>query len=212
MHRAENTESESNLISIIRAFEILAGNKEISSAGHDKSNSWSGKKEDDVQASTEGKQVDSELTIVFPIHPRTAKILREKKLYDRLKQNNIVKLIEPLGYVDFVRLMQNSKKVITDSGGVQKESFLLSVPCITIRNNTEWIETVSEGWNLLTGTDTNRIVNAVRYWIPHDCDAEEGNETGRNYKRETIFGTGKTSVIISDLIKSFVSANFSPQK
>jgi UDP-N-acetylglucosamine 2-epimerase len=80
----------------------------------------------------------------------------------------------------------------------------LSVPCITIRNNTEWIETVSEGWNLLTGTDTNRIVNAVRYWIPHGSDAEDNNETGRNYKRETIFGAGKTSVIISDLIKSFV--------
>ena len=99
--------------------------------------------------------------IIFPVHPRTENKLKMKGLYNRLENCANVSLIEPVGYIDFIKLMQNAQKVITDSGGVQKESYLLEVPCITIRNNTEWVETVNEGWNILTGTDTNRIVKAI---------------------------------------------------
>jgi UDP-GlcNAc3NAcA epimerase len=132
-------------------------------------------------------EILSEVQIVFPIHPRTRNILEQKNLLKRLQKCKNVKLIEPLGYIDFVSLMQNAYKIITDSGGVQKESYLLQVPCITIRENTEWEETVKVGWNILTGTDTKRIINAVRGWQPTN-------------PIESIFGNGDASKIIRDNI------------
>ena len=128
-----------------------------------------------------------EIQIVFPIHPRTEKVLQEKKLYERLKKCKNVKLIKPVGYIDFIELMQNASKIVTDSGGIQKEGYLLSIPCITIRDNTEWVETVKGGWNILTGVHTNKIVKAVRYWTP-------------SHSLKPIFGKGKTSRIINELI------------
>ncbi len=156
MHRAENTDSADNLISIIRALEII----------------------DEI--------------VVFPIHPRTKNILKEKNLYDRLENCKNVRLIPPTGYIDFIKLMHNAKKIITDSGGIQKESYLLSVPCITIRNNTEWVETVDAGWNKIVGTDTNKIIESVKGWMP-------------NSPIKPIFGNGQTSVIIKELILSSIN-------
>jgi UDP-N-acetylglucosamine 2-epimerase len=92
--------------------------------------------------------------------------------------------------------MQNAKKVITDSGGVQKEAYLLSVPCITIRRNTEWIETVKSGWNILTDTDTKKIVKATRDWMPSPTS---------NQKIKPIFGDGHASAIIKNSIMSLMS-------
>ena len=129
----------------------------------------------------------SEIQIVFPIHPRTEKILKEKNLFERLKNCKNVKLIKPVGYIDFIKLMKNASKIITDSGGIQKESYLLSVPCITIRKNTEWVETVTAGWNLITDTDTDKIVNAARAWNP-------------SRKIEPIFGNGQTSNLIKETL------------
>jgi UDP-N-acetylglucosamine 2-epimerase len=134
-------------------------------------------------------EILSEISIVFPIHPRTENILKEKKLYERLKKCSNVKLIKPVGYIDFVKLMQNARKIVTDSGGIQKEAYLLSVPCITIRDNTEWVETVEAGWNILTGVHTKKIVKAVRDWMP-----------SRTLK--PIFGNGQTSNVIKKLISS----------
>jgi UDP-N-acetylglucosamine 2-epimerase (non-hydrolysing) len=140
-------------------------------------------------------KVQREIEIVFPIHPRTAKILEEKNLYGRLKQCKNVRLIQPVGYIDFVKLMQNSKKIITDSGGVQKEAYLLGIPCITIRKNTEWIETVNVGWNLLTDINTDKIVKATRDWMPQSLPPT-------NSRIKPIFGNGQTSMLIKDLIMS----------
>jgi UDP-N-acetylglucosamine 2-epimerase len=67
----------------------------------------------------------------------------------------------PVGYTDFIELLLNSKKVITDSGGVQKEAYILAIPCVTIREHTEWVETVAEGLNVLTGLNTNNIAHYV---------------------------------------------------
>jgi UDP-GlcNAc3NAcA epimerase len=139
--------------------------------------------EDSLISVLQAFEILSEVQIVFPIHPRTRKILQEKNLFRRLEKCKNVRLIEPLGYIDFVKLMQNAYKIITDSGGVQKESYLLRVPCITIRENTEWEETVKVGWNVLTGTNTERIINAVRSWQP-------------TTSIEPIFGNGDTSKII----------------
>jgi UDP-N-acetylglucosamine 2-epimerase (non-hydrolysing) len=129
-----------------------------------------------------------EKKILFPIHPRTKKIIKELGLYERIQELQNVYLCNPVGYSDFIALMQNALKVVTDSGGVQKEAYLLSVPCITIRENTEWIETVNEGWNVLTGANTNKIVEHIENWQP----------TGEFTK--TIFGNGRSSQIIVEKI------------
>jgi UDP-N-acetylglucosamine 2-epimerase len=129
-----------------------------------------------------------EVKIVFPIHPRTAGVLKETGLMGRLRRCRNVKIIQPVGYIDFIRLMQRASKVMTDSGGVQKEAYLLSVPCITIRRNTEWVETVKAGWNILTDTATEKIVRAARSWEPRG-------------RAPPIFGDGTASAKIGKFIK-----------
>lgn len=140
---------------------------------------------DSIIAVLQAFETLSEVKIVFPIHPRTKKILFEKNLLQRLHKCKNVKLIEPLGYIDFIKLMHNAHKMLTDSGGAQKESYLLQVPCITIRDVTEWEETVKTGWNILVGTNTDRIVKAVRTWSPESSI-------------QPIFGNGDASKIIRD--------------
>lgn len=103
-------------------------------------------------------------TIIFPVHPRTEKLLKEYGLYDRL--NEKVKLTQPLGYFELLKLLSQAKKVLTDSGGIQKEAYILKVPCITLRENTEWVETVEDGWNVLAGTDKKKIVELARDFKP----------------------------------------------
>jgi UDP-N-acetylglucosamine 2-epimerase len=131
-----------------------------------------------------------DLPIVFPIHPRTKKAFRIYGLYNRLLKCSNVKLIMPINYVDFISVLENASKVITDSGGVQKEAYLLGVPCITIRNNTEWIETLRGKWNVLTGINSNKIVSAVRSMNP----------TSKFDK--SIFGNGNTALTITKLLLS----------
>ena len=114
-------------------------------------------------------------------------------LLDRLLNCSNVKTLLPLGYIDFIALLQNSLKVVTDSGGVQKEAYLLRVPCITMRKNTEWIETIKGQWNVLTGVDSKKIVKAVRRPSPIF-----------KYSK-SVFGSGRTSQVISDLISSIIS-------
>jgi len=99
-------------------------------------------------------------TIVFPLHPRTKKQLEKFALYEKL--NSAARLIEPLGYFDFLNLLDNAKTVLTDSGGIQKEAYILKVPCITLRENTEWVETIQDGWNVLAGCDKESILEFVR--------------------------------------------------
>lgn len=95
--------------------------------------------------------------VVFPVHPRTRKALVESGL---LPSSN-VHLIEPVGYLDMLQLVRNASAVLTDSGGVQKEAYYLEAPCVTLRTETEWVETVTVGWNRLAGTDADAIVDAV---------------------------------------------------
>ena len=98
--------------------------------------------------------------IVYPIHPGTKKKFKESGLYERLENcSNLRITVDPVGYIDFIQLLQNTSKTITDSGGVQKEAYILGVPCVTIRESTEWIETVKEGWNKLINVNPRDIVN-----------------------------------------------------
>jgi len=106
--------------------------------------------------------------LVFPAHPRTVKFLRDYGLFERLTSTGQVILTEPLGYLDMLTLLAHARLVLTDSGGVQKEAYLLRVPCVTLRESTEWVETVEDGWNLLVGTEPAAIGRAVRDFVPRD--------------------------------------------
>jgi UDP-GlcNAc3NAcA epimerase len=97
------------------------------------------------------------LPAVFPVHPRTRRRLDETGLQWRLDALDGLIVCPPLGYVDFLALLRDAAAVLTDSGGVQKEAYLLCVPCITLRESTEWVETVELGWNRLTGLDPERV-------------------------------------------------------
>jgi UDP-GlcNAc3NAcA epimerase len=98
-------------------------------------------------------------TVVFPVHPRTRKVIENDGQY-RLRPH--VRLIEPLDYFDMVALSHSARLILTDSGGLQKEAYWLGVPCITLREETEWVETVAAGWNTLAGSDTEKILHTVR--------------------------------------------------
>ena len=102
-------------------------------------------------------------TVIVPLHPRTRKTMQQAGIKPA---NPRVKLIEPLGYIDMVRLEQAARMLLTDSGGVQKEAYWLGIPCITLRDETEWVETVAAGWNLIAGTEAERILEAVRTFQP----------------------------------------------
>ena len=189
MHRAESTESYSNLKEIIEAF------REMKSIGL-KGNPWvgPGQPTDHILPRSKPNMQDSEtrgqIQIVFPIHPRTEKSLKSHDLYEDLIGLENIKITKPMGYINFLRLIQDSYKVVTDSGGVQKEAYLCSVPCITIRKSTEWVETLDGGWNRLCNFRKSDIVDNV---------LEQDPKQGKNNSK-TIYGDGNTSEIIRESI------------
>lgn len=99
--------------------------------------------------------------VVFPVHPRTAARLKKTPLWDKLKKSPQVRLIAPQGYAESLALQSRALAVITDSGGIQKEAYLLKTPCLTARNETEWVETVKAGWNQLVGADPQAILASL---------------------------------------------------
>jgi len=100
--------------------------------------------------------------VVLPLHPRARKALADMDY----RPSPHVRIVDPLGYLDMVALEQAARLILTDSGGVQKEAYWLGVPCVTLRPETEWVETVRVGWNVLAGSDTPRIVELVRSFSP----------------------------------------------
>lgn len=123
--------------------------------------------------------------IVLPLHPRTQKYIADYGI--ELGAN--VKVIEPVGYLDMVRLESACKKIVTDSGGVQKEAFFLAKPCITMRDETEWVETVNNGWNVIVGADEAKIKDAILNFNP-------------TKERLDYFGKGNAAELMVDLIKN----------
>ncbi len=103
-----------------------------------------------------------EMPVIFPVHPRTRACLER---YDIVWRKHI-RLIEPVGYIDMLALEKAAYRILTDSGGIQKEAFLLGVPCVTLREETEWPETMEAGWNVLVGSHKHAIVEAVGRSMP----------------------------------------------
>ena len=126
--------------------------------------------------------------LVFPCHPRTEKSLKRFDLWDKLTRK--VKVIKPVGYLDMLMLERNANKILTDSGGVQKESYIFKVPCITLRNTTEWVETVEDGWNVLTGSDKEKIMKIVNNFDPKGKQRNVFGEGDASEKTAKIIGGG----------------------
>lgn len=124
--------------------------------------------------------------IVFPVHPRTEKYLKQYDLYDKLKKNQNIMVIDPVGYLDSIILTRNSRKVLTDSGGLQKEAYFSRIPCITFDEATSWPETVEDGWNTLAGSDRDKIFKAAKYFNPAG-------------KQRNVFGDGRAAKKIVDI-------------
>jgi UDP-GlcNAc3NAcA epimerase len=123
--------------------------------------------------------------VVFPVHPRTRKAIVEAGIH----AGENVMMIEPVSYLDMLALERHARVILTDSGGVQKEALWLHVPCVTMRNETEWVETVGCGWNTLTGTNPARILEALGAPKPLQPPP-------------TIYGDGHASERIADLLQS----------
>jgi len=105
--------------------------------------------------------IASKLPVVFPVHPRTRKTIAELGLSERVDSIRDLRLIEPLGYLDFLNLSSRARLVLTDSGGIQEETTALGIPCLTLRENTERPITVEMGTNIVVGTDTTKIIAAA---------------------------------------------------
>ncbi len=124
--------------------------------------------------------------LIFPVHPRTRKMMEQ---IGYQPAGNVC-LIDPVGYLDMVRLEGAARMILTDSGGIQKEAYWLGVPCVTLRDETEWVETVEAGWNVLAGAETERILDCLNQVWPED-------------NRQPIYGEPNAAQIIVDtLIKA----------
>ncbi len=120
--------------------------------------------------------------VVLPLHPRT------KKLIETLHIGENVKIIEPVGYLQMIYLLKHCSMVLTDSGGLQKEAYFLRKRCVTLRDETEWIETLENGWNVVVGADTEKIVRAVNRPAPGE--------------QVRAFGDGRAAQKVVELIRT----------
>ena len=112
------------------------------------------------------------------------------KAYHLFSEFKSIKFIEPVSYLDMLKLGKNAKAILTDSGGVQKEAYWFGVPCLTLREETEWVETIESGWNALVGTSVERIMK----------EADHAGGRRRYLKRNRIFGDGKASQKIVQIL------------
>jgi UDP-N-acetylglucosamine 2-epimerase len=126
--------------------------------------------------------------VVFPVHPRTRTRLEAAGLLDRLDG---VTLVPPLGYLDFLELARHARAILTDSGGVQKEAYLLGVPCVTLRDTTEWVETVDAGWNVLVDLDREAALAALERTPPPS--------------RPELYGGGRAAERVRDAVSAYTA-------
>jgi UDP-N-acetylglucosamine 2-epimerase len=124
--------------------------------------------------------------IIFPVHPRTRNLMKQ---FGLAVNHPHLRLIEPVGYLDMLKLEKQAKLIITDSGGVQKESYFAGVPCLVLRPETEWVELVEYGWAKLIGNDFQRLPEETQKFAVF------------NRENTTLFGDGNASLKIAEIIK-----------
>jgi len=134
------------------------------------------------------EEVHQEIPVVFPMHPRTQKELKKKKLCPQFH------IGEPVGYLEMLHLEKTATVIITDSGGVQKEAFFQKTPCVTARTETEWVELVEHGWNQLADpTDSKSIPNCVQNILNQDLPQDV----------EHLYGNGRSATLMTRAILNF---------
>lgn len=185
LYYGEKAEKESNILEKLG----LKPGKYILSTIH---RAYNTDIEERLRAIFEGlSRVSREITVVLPLHPRTKAALVREGLYEYVSKN--VKVIEPVGYIDMIKLEKNSRLIVTDSGGVQKEAFFYKVPCVTLREETEWVELVELGWNHLvppvSGAFVEQGIKKALISSP-GLDAEP-------------YGDGKSSEKIVEVLKKY---------
>jgi len=136
------------------------------------------------------KEIGRDIPVVLPLHPRTKKMIRT---YHLLGETKRTKLIDPVSYFDMLKLEKHAKVILTDSGGVQKEAYWFRIPCVTLRDETEWMETIQSGWNVLVGAESDRIVAEVK----------RKNRRRLPSSRTGIFGDGKASEKIARVLLDY---------
>ena len=130
----------------------------------------------------------SNLTVVLPLHPRTRKLMKDQlgvELYAAVQSSEQIKIVPPAGFLDIIALEKNARLIITDSGGLQKESFFFKKPCVILRPQTEWVEIVENGNAILTDADHDRIVSAY-----------EKLSSTKNFTYPSFYGDGKAAEFI----------------
>jgi UDP-N-acetylglucosamine 2-epimerase len=135
-------------------------------------------------------KIGKDVPVILPLHPRTKKMM---KTFHFFPETQGIKLIDPVSYLDMLTLEKNAKAILTDSGGVQKEAYWFGVPCFTLRDETEWMETIQSGWNILVGSEMKTIVDEVR--------RRKGRKSP--LKKRGIFGDGKASEKIVQIIVGY---------
>lgn len=139
--------------------------------------------------------ISKEKTIVFPLHPRTENFLRKYMIFDKIISIPNIYVMRPVGYFDMLVLTENAEKIVTDSGGLQKEAYFAQIPCITLDSSTGWPETVEEGWNIIFKDATKKfseaedIINAIKFSNPPTT-------------HENVFGNGNASKKICKILES----------
>lgn len=136
---------------------------------------------------------ESPWSVVFPRHPRTKNVMKNPAVQRILLKAKHLKVIEPVGFLDMLQLENHALKILTDSGGVQKEAFFMGKPCITLRTETEWVETVEAGYNVITGADPEKIVRAIHSFHP-------------KHTREPYYGDGQAARKITEQIKKVIKS------
>jgi len=138
--------------------------------------------------------------LLLPLHPRTAARLTATRLRGELERAPGVRLCEPLGYLDFASLTRGARAILTDSGGLQKEAYLAGVPCVTLREQTEWVETVESGWNRLVGLDAELALTAL---------AELSARRLNDRPDPTLYGDGAAGRRVVDELLSWLNQDVS---
>jgi UDP-GlcNAc3NAcA epimerase len=138
------------------------------------------------------------IPVVMPLHPRTRKVLESSRLMDNIAQK--ITILSPVGYLEMLALEKNARMIITDSGGIQKEAYYLGIPCITVRTETEWVELVEAGWNILVSPkDDHAIVNTVHHVLDHFQPPSQ-------YRG--IYGDGQASIRITQILRAYLQEKY----
>ena len=143
-------------------------------------------------------EIGREIPVLLPLHPRTKKMMKTYGLFPKSRR---IRWIEPVSYLNMLSLEKNARAILTDSGGVQKEAYWLRVPCFTLREETEWVETVRSGWNVLVGTGAKRIIEEVNR-------LEKRKRPLSPLRRISLFGDGRAGEKIVQILSRMITPAF----